>query len=357
MKDDTVKKGPMSRIDQRPRGRARRPAARMEDVAREAGVSLMTVSRALHQPDLVSKKAHARISDAMSTLGYVRDLTAQALASQSSRMIGVVVPTLLNPVFSEAVEGLSDGLESEGYQLLVASSGFSLRQEERAVETILGRRPDSVIVTGQLHSRHTRQRLLKSGVPIYEMGNVDADPLDTAVGASNSEAAHELALHLLRLGYRNIAYIGGHKEDNDRAISREKGFLDALAAHGLEMDPNKVVRCNPVLYGEGLDALEHLLTTFPEIDAVFCSVEVLAIGVLCLCQRRGIKVPDQLAIACFDSGELSSLMSPPLTRILLPRYELGRSIAEDFLNRRNMDSPSGPRVINLGYRLIEGGSA
>lgn len=292
----------------------------------------------------------------MIKLGYVRDLTAQTLASKSSRMIGVVVPTLLNPVFSEAVEGLSDGLESEGYQLLIASSGFSLRQEELAVQTILGRRPDSVIVTGQLHSRHTQQLLLKSGVPIYEMGNVDAEPLDTAVGASNSQAAHDLTRHLVNRGYRNIGYIGGHTEDNDRAMSREKGFLNALNAEGVAMNPQAMIRCNPVRYGEGLQALEQLLDRFPETDAVFCSVEMLAIGALCLCQQRGIRVPDQLAIVCFDSGELSSLVSPTLTRIRLPRYELGTSIAEDFVSRRAAAGPLAPRTINLGYRLIEGES-
>jgi LacI family transcriptional regulator, gluconate utilization system Gnt-I transcriptional repressor len=323
----------------------------MSDVARLAGVSPMTVSRALHRPEMLSSETLERIRTVISGLDYVPDMVAGSLSSTSSRTIGIVVPTLSHSIFSETIQGISDALRPLRFQTFVSATGFSMEMEELVVRAMLGRRPDSMVLTGFNHTEATRRMLADSGTTVFEMWNTSRPPIDMAVGFSNKQAASDMTRYLIDRGFRQIGYIGGPIEFNDRTQDREAGFIEAMKDAGLRVPAHAIVR-EPLEYSGGARALERLLQHRPRVEAIFAGAEMLAVGALSAALERGISVPKDLAIAGFDDSELGMLMKPRLTSVRLPRYEVGRLIAQNILARISGELPVPPKVVDVGYTLV-----
>ena len=327
----------------------------MGDVARAAGVSTITVSRTLLYPDKVAPDTRRRVESAIKRLRYVPNLAAGSLASRRSRIVVVIVPNMSNSVFAETLQGMSDILRKADYHLLIGNSGYSLAEEESVVKTFLARRPDGIVLTGYTHTLLTVQMIREARIPVIEMWNLTKRPLDTIIGFSNFEAARAMTLYLGHKGYRKIGYIGGLTHDNDRTQQREAGYRAALHELRLSFNPNLMLSV-PFEYEAGADALGELLRRGPDIDAVFAAADIIAVGVLLECIRQRWKVPKRLAVAGFDDAKISSRMVPSLTTVRVPRYEIGRTVAERMLNRINGDR-SGSQVVDLGFEIIERGSA
>jgi LacI family gluconate utilization system Gnt-I transcriptional repressor len=326
----------------------------MRDVARAAGVSAITVSRTIASPDLVSEDTRKRVQAAIRSLRYVPNLAAGTLASSRSRIVAAVVPNMAHSVFAETLQGLSDVLRKADYHLLIGNSGYSLAEEQSLVTTFLARRPDGLVLTGHTHTQRTVQLIRAARIPVVEMWNLSGSPIDTIVGFSNFEAARAMTLFLGRKGYRRIGYIGGLTRDNDRTLQREAGYRAALKELKLKLSPALMLEV-PFEYEAGADAIVELLRRDPAVDAVFAAGDVLAVGVLLECIRRGWKVPERLAVAGFDDARISSRIDPPLTTVAVPRYEIGRTAAQRILERA-AGEPAGKRVIDLGFRIVERGS-
>lgn len=328
---------------------------RMRDVAREADVSAITVSRAIVSPDKVSPETRRRVEVAIKKLRYVPNLAAGTLASHRSRIIAVIVPNMANSVFAETLQGMSDILRKADYHLLIGNSGYSLAEEESLVKTFLARRPDGIVLTGYTHTQRTVQMIKAARIPVVEMWNLNERPLDTMIGFSNYEAARAMTLYLGGKGYRKLGYIGGLTLDNDRTQQREAGYRKALSELGLKFDPHLMISV-PFEYGAGAEALGELMRRGPDIDAVFAAGDILAVGVLLECIRLGWKVPDRLAVAGFDDAKISSRICPPLTTVKVPRYDIGHKTAQHLL-RRIDGAPARREVVDLGFEIVERGSA
>jgi LacI family gluconate utilization system Gnt-I transcriptional repressor len=217
--------------------------------------------------------------------------------------------------------------------------------------TFLARRPDAIVLTGYTHTQSAVQMIRAAHIPVIEMWNLTKRPLDTIVGFSNYEAARAMTLYLGKRGYRRIGYIGGLTLDNDRTQMREAGYRDALAELGLPLDTNAMLSV-PFEYEAGADALVELLRRRPDVDAVFAAGDILAIGVLLECIRRGWRVPKRLAVAGFDDAKLSNRIVPPLTTVRVPRYEIGRTVGQVLLHRVAGARTIGP-VVDLGFEIVE----
>ncbi len=324
---------------------------RMGDVAHAAGVSSITVSRTLLTPEKVAADTRRRVEAAIRRLRYVPNLAAGTLASSRSRIAAVIVPNIANSVFAETLQGMSEILRKAGYHLLIGNSGYSLAEEESLVMTFLARRPDAIVLTGYTHTQNAVQMIRAAHIPVIEMWNLTKRPLDTIVGFSNYEAARAMTLYLGKAGYRRIGYIGGLTLDNDRTQMREAGYRDALAELGLPLDTNAMLSV-PFEYEAGADALVELLRRRPDVDAVFAAGDILAIGVLLECIRRGWRVPKRLAVAGFDDAKLSNRIVPPLTTVRVPRYEIGRTVGQVLLQRVAGAKTIGP-VVDLGFEIVE----
>ena len=189
--------------------RARRPSVTVHDVAKVAGVSAMTVLRAVSAPDNVPAATLAKVRAAVAEAGYVPNLLAGGLRSNKSRLVAVLVPTLAGPVFNEAIQALTAALHERGYQLMLGQSGYNQTREDELLSAILGRRPDGIVLTGVQHSNDTRRRLLASGIPVVETWDLTPTPIDMLVGFSHEAVAEAVCTHLHASGRRQLAVITG----------------------------------------------------------------------------------------------------------------------------------------------------
>jgi len=305
---------------------------RMSDIARHAGVSPMTVSRALRDPESVSEAMRRKVEAAVRQFGYLPNRIAGSLSSKRSNIVGLVVPSLRNSLYATMIHAISDVLRANGLHLMIADSGHRLEDEEALVAALLAQRVCGLVLHNTTHSKRVHELLARTDIPVVETGNLTSRPLDMVVSYSNFEAARAMTAHLGRLGYRKIGFVTLPLRDNDRSRERRRGYFAALKELGLSPDPDMVLEAAGG-FSEGADALVRLVQTHPDIDAAFFAGDVLAVGALFECQRRGWAVPARIAIASFDDLDLLRHTVPTVTTLRLPRQEIGRRGAELLVNR------------------------
>lgn len=328
---------------------AGRHAPRLVDVARVAGVSPITVSRALRQPDTVSQEARARVAAAIEKTGYVPDLVASSLTSRRTHLIGVVIPTITGSIYASTLEGLASVLREQRFNALIGDSGYRLEIEQELVSAFVGRRVDALVLSNVVHTPATRRMLRRARIPVIETGNLTDDPIDMVVGFSNYAAARAMMQHLVHGGHRMIGYIGAPLADNAQATDRRRAYDDAVRHHRLVKADGLAIECKSD-YGEGAQALVRLVERHPKLTAVFAASEVRAIGALLECQRRGWKVPQRIAIAGFNDAGMGAVLVPSLTTVHVPRDEIGRRAAAMILQRLAGERVK-QRVVDVGFEL------
>lgn len=338
--------------------KARPPAsslgAKMSDVAKLAGVSAMTVSRALRNPDVVTAATLKRIRSAIKSAGYIPNRAAGALASSRSNIVGLIVPSLRNSLFVETIQGVADGLGKD-FDLILADSGYTLKGEEAAVEAFLSQRACGIVLHNTAHTPRTRKLILEAGIPCVETGNLVEKPLDMSVGFSNYGAGYAMTDYLIGKGYRKIGFVSLPLKDNDRASERRRGHIAALKAKKQLVDPSLMLEAAPGLKSGG-DALVALMKRHDDLDAIFLTGDVLATGAILEAARRGWKIPDKIAIAGSDDNELQECVIPPLTTVRFPRYRIGQNASRMLLDRI-LKRSQGPVVVDLGFEVMVRGSA
>jgi len=322
--------------------------ATLADVAKVAGVSPITVSRALNQPQLVRPNTLARVQEAVQQTGYVKNMMAGALASNRSKLVSLVIPSIATPIFAEMVEAVTDTLTQAGYQLLLGLSRYEPWREEVLVETILSRRPDGIIVTGTLHTDNTRRRLELSGVPVVEAWDMASSPIDMVVGFSHEEVGQATARHLLERGYRRIAILA---VNDPRGARRNQGLQAELARHGVAVAAVQLMPL-PTTLQRGREGLAQLLAQAPDLDAVVCSSDTLAHGVLTEAVSRGLDVPGQVAVIGFGDLNFAAHTYPPLSTIHVDGRNIGTVAAQLLLDRLDGGNQVRPRVIDTGFELV-----
>jgi LacI family transcriptional regulator, gluconate utilization system Gnt-I transcriptional repressor len=329
------------------------PTTKMADVAREAGVSKMTVSRVLAGRD-VAAATRQRVLGVIDRLGYVPDASAGTLSSGRSPFIVALVPSMASSNFSDTIGGLEQVVRARGLQLLLGDTNYDPRQEERLLRVLLAHRPEGVMLTGAFHTEGTRAMLERSKLPVVETWDLPAAPIDQAVGFSNVDAALEMVRHLQGRGYRRIGFLGGATVLDRRGIDRREGYLTGLEAFGL--GPPRVVEhgASPITLSHGGAALSRLLERWPDTDAVMCVSDMSAFGAIMECHRRSIAVPGRMAVAGFGDFEVSRHCHPRITTVAIDARRIG-SIAGEMLlasaGRKSGDgSPESRRTID--YRVL-----
>jgi LacI family transcriptional regulator, gluconate utilization system Gnt-I transcriptional repressor len=334
------------------RGRRGTGGLTLTDVARLAGVSPITVSRALNSPGQLTAETLARVQEAVARTGYVPNRLAGGLASSKSRLVAALVPTIASPVFLETIESLTQTLEEAGYQVMLGQSGYGETREDALLDAIIGRRPDWVILTGVMHSPDGRRRLAAAGVPVVETWDLTPTPIDMLVGFSHEKAGAAVADYL---NFRGARHPGIVSADDHRASLRLKGFSATAARNGWGKIPAELVP-TPTTLGLGRQTLARLLDRHPETDAVFCSSDMMALGVLTEAQARGIRVPDDLRIFGFGDNNFAADTYPALSTVRIDGTAIGRQAAR-FVIDRVEGRPIPERIIDLGFKLIARASA
>ena len=336
--------------DPAPPRRSRRGsgAVTLHDVAKLAGVAPITASRALNTPGKVSEAVRKKVADAVARTGYVPNILAGGLASARSRLVAAVVPTIAGPVFLETVQSLTGALAERGYQLMLGQSGYSSNREDALLGAIIGRRPDGIVLTGIMHSAEGRKRLLAAGIPVVETWDLTFTPIDMLVGFSHGDVGRAVAQFLHAKGRRRLAIVSGSDE---RAKRRQDAFQNAALA--LDLDPVRVVVVPaPTTLRSGRAALAELLQSGSGVDAVFCSSDLLALGVMTEAQARGVAVPEQLAIVGFGDLEFAADLHPALTTVRIDGMAIGRQAAQFIVDRAEGRAVE-QRIVDIGFSIVE----
>ena len=320
----------------------------LHDVARLAAVAPITASRALNTPGRVSPEVLRKVTEAVRRTGYVPNLLAGGLASARSKLVAALVPTIAGPVYFRTVQALTAALDEQGYQLMLGQSGYADSREDALLEAIIGRRPDGIVLTGIMHSTQGRKRLLAAGIPVVETWDLTPNPIDMVVGFSHVDIGRAVALFLHDKGRRRLAVVAA---DDERSERRHAAFCDAARVLGLPQVQVVVVPA-PATLGSGRGALDRLLREGGGVEAVFCSSDLLALGVITEAQARAISIPDQLGVVGFGDIEYAADLHPALTTVQIDGAAIGWQAARFIVDRaqgRTVDR----RVVDIGFSIVD----
>lgn len=320
-------------------GRARRTSGRptLRDVAEHVGVSQISVSRYFQDPTRLSAPLRERIERAVAALGYVPNLVAGGLASARSRAIGMVIPNISGPIFANMIQSFSDAVTAHGYQLLLASSYFSVDLEEHAVRGLLGWSPAALVLTSHFHSRGTEELIAQTQVPVIETWDYQPRRKPLQIGFVHQEAGRIAARHLIERGYRRIAFVQNSVAGDASALERRDGYAEVMHEHGREPIVFAPTDAQPTHAGR--EALLALVSARYAADALIFANDNLAFGALLAAPRTGIRVPEQCAIVGFGDYPLAETLMPSLTTVRPPAREMGVAAAELIFELRGDNSP------------------
>ncbi|GAB4440600.1 MAG: LacI family DNA-binding transcriptional regulator [Anaerolineae bacterium] len=298
----------------------------IKDIAKVAGVSHTTVSRALSGNPAISQETTMRVQKIAHQMGYTPSAVAQSLLSQRTRTIGMVVTSISDPFVAQVVEGVESIAQAANYSVFLATSHNNPQQEINVVETFHRRRVDAIIVTSSRLGSLYSERLVQIRIPIVLINNQEEGEYLHSVAVDDISGAQTAVEYLLGLGHRRIGYVGSvnRPRSNQR---RSTGYQIALRAAGIEPNPALM---RPLNAETDLDLGRQALYLCREAGAtaLFCYNDVIAIGVMTACREQNISVPGQLSVVGFDDIDPAAYVWPPLTTVAQPRYTMGQQAME-----------------------------
>ena len=325
----------------------------LADVARAAGVSPITVSRALRGERAVDPELVARVQTAVSKLGYLPNPAARALASGVGNHVAVMIPMLSNALFVDLLEAIQRTLRHDGYQTLIGVTHYDPAEEEMLLREQLLHRPAGLLVTGLERNDATRLLIAQSGVPCVHLMEASGAADVYSVGFSQTNAGADLTRHLLGRGYRRIAFAAAQLDP--RTLQRLAGWQREMQAAGLYNTSLEWLNPAPSSISLGARMFEQIMGQQPAVDAIFFCNDDLAQGALLAALRMGIAVPQRVAVAGFNDLTGSDQMLPTLTTVRTPRAEIGSAAATMLLTLMRGESVDTP-CVDLGYELLVRGS-
>ncbi|KQN57961.1 substrate-binding domain-containing protein [Erwinia sp. E602] len=321
----------------------------LQDIATLAGVTKMTVSRYLRTPERVSPETGAKIAEIIEEINYIPNRAPEMLLSSKSYTLGVLIPSFKNQIFADLLSGIEAATKEGRYQTLIANYNYDRQAEEEQIINLLSYSIDGILLSEKDHTVRAVKYLRAAKIPIVEVMDTEGGCLDMEVGFNNFSAGYDMTRTLLDRGRRRIVYFGS--QDDRRDESRYRGYCQAMSERGGEAR-----RVNPKAISSqklGATMLASALARYPDLDAIFCTNDDLALGALLHCQRNRIDVPGRIAISGFHGLDISREMYPTLASVITPRYAIGYTAAELLLKRIN-DSEFSAGSVDLSYQIFMG---
>lgn len=307
-------------------------------IARETGVSVATVSRALRQPDKVSAQKRARILALVERYRYVPDALAASFSSGRTGLIGLIVPTISNSIYAAFTEAVQGRLQDAGRKLLIANTNYSAELEAQIVHKLVGSRVEGVIFTGYRRDVALYELLRHYQIPFVVTWSTSPDPGIPAISFDNRAAAAAATEALIGLGHRRIGLICGMSAVNDRAAQRLDAYRHVLARHDIPFDPTLVAE-RPFEVAEGAAAAQSMIALTRPPTALFCANDIQALGAMFACQRLKLMVPGDVSIIGFDDLPMTEVTNPPLSTVHVPAQEMGEAAADALVNAAEHNVP------------------
>ena len=324
-----------------------------KDVARLAGVSTATVSRALNAPEQVDVDTRRLVTEAVAKLRYVPHGAARALRSHRSRMVAAVVPSFSYALYARTTSAMQTVLDARGYSMVLAEHHYDLHEELRITEKLLGRGVDAVVFVGLHHEAALFALLADYGRPYVLTWGVDPMRQHPSVGFDNRAATFEMTRHLIGLGHRRFGLLSAATDGNDRATERGAGMRAALAQAGLTLDERNV-QYGPINLAAAAEMMQQILEAPNRPSAVVCTNDVFAVGAMMASRSAGVTIPDEISITGVDNTDLGATQTPGLTSIRTPIVEVGRAAAEQVVAR--LEGKPHSSFATLPFELVFRGS-
>ncbi|MEX6504268.1 LacI family DNA-binding transcriptional regulator [Pseudomonas zhanjiangensis] len=331
--------------------RRRRSAERvtLSDVAAAAGCSLMSASRALSQPEMVSDALREQVMQAVKRLGYVPHSAARALASSRSNLVAVIIPSLSNAVFVDTAEAIQRVLMPAGFEMMLGVSHYRAEEDERLLRAYLAHQPAGLLLTGFERSDAAREILGGYRGPIVSMMELSDAADDYCVGFSQQEAGAAMTRALIARGYRRIAFVAAQLDP--RTLQRAEGYRQAMRAAGRHDPALELLTPERSSIGLGAGLLDRLLAQQPQTDAVFFNNDDLAMGALFRARQLGLEVPGRLAIAGFNDLPAAAWVHPALTTVRTIRGQVGELAAQMLMSLMRGEQPPSHRI-DVGFEVV-----
>jgi LacI family gluconate utilization system Gnt-I transcriptional repressor len=327
--------------------RTRSSGTTIDDIAAAARVSTATVSRFFNAPDLLKSKTAQRVRDVVEARGFVPNRVASNLASNKSRLVAAVIPMLSQSIFNSTIQALSDALIEEGYNVMLGLSGIADEHLHRQLTSIIGRRPDGIILTGPLVDGSARKLLKSAAIPTIETWDLPKDPIDLVVGLSHEAVGMAVARHALATGRRRALVISA---TGVRALARRYSFSRTMLEAGAP-EPHTVTFTGSTTFGQGRIAVANHLDAGGKPDLVMCTSDFGAQGAIHELQRRGIRVPEDVAVIGFGDLGFAADLTPALTTVKIDGGVIGKQAVKFLMQRANGMKIENP-VVDIGFSLI-----
>jgi len=323
----------------------------IKDIAREAGVSHSTVSRALSGSPLITDETAERIRRVASDLGYLPSAAARTLKTNRSRALGVILRNVDDPFFGEILQGIEEVAQANGYSLFMAASQRDPEREQGIVQVMAERQVDGVIICSTTFSTEQSGRLARLGVPIVVVNNQSAEVYRYSIYHDDMDGSRQITRHLIELGHRKIAFLGNSIAGRT-TLDRLTGFRKEMGNSGLVIPADYIHEVPGGGPQEGLAAVDHFLRLSDRPTALVCYNDMLAIGVLKGLQLAGIHVPGEISIAGFDNITFSAYTNPPLTTFDQPKRTIGVQAARLILGLLDDENAPGPKIQTVKGSLL-----
>ncbi len=327
----------------------------IRDVARKAGVSVATVSRVLNHFSSVRQETRQRVSRAIEECHYIYNALAGGLSARRTATLGIIVPTITNPVFASVTKGIQDYAREKGYSILLGNTDYNEENELRLIHLFQQKRVDGVILNGPWRNAPIIPLMKETRLPFVITWQTLRDKKVNCVAFDNFRSAYRMVEYLVALGHRRIAMIAGKFSVSERALMRWQGYRRSLAKNKIPLDPALVIE-EGYAFSDGKRAMARLLSLPEKPTAVFCGNDILAVGAIACAKENGIRVPEDVSVVGFDDMEISAYYDPPLTTMAVPAYEMGQTAAR-ILVEEIEGKGKKPRQILLQTKLMIRGSA
>lgn len=325
---------------------------KLQDIAKKVGVTRMTISRYFNNPDSVAPKTREKIQQAIEETGFIPNRVPAIMSRSTSNSIGLVIPSFSNGVFSDVINAVDETAQTANYSVLLTHSSYDPLLEERQVASLLSYQVDAIILCDTVHTDLTEKRLVKCGLPFAEILSISPNPQGINIGIDYEDIYYKTTKALIECGRKSPAYFGVRMDP--RTLIRRDGYVKAVQEAGLR--DLSFATSNRSNFTLGRDMMMEAIKKNPQIDAILCTNDDVAVGVLIACQALKVRVPEDITVIGCNGLKFCDASMPRLCSIKTPRYEIAQKTVREILRQLD-DGHFAKYFEQFGVSFQEGGSA
>lgn len=319
------------------------------DVAREAGVSMATVSRVVNGNPNVKPSTRKKVLDAIERLGYRPNAVARGLASKKTTTVGVIIPDISSIFFAELARGIEDIATMYKYNIILCNSDQNKEKEIHLINTLLEKQVDGIVFMGSVITEEHAEQFKRSPVPVVLAATLDTNKELPSVNIDYKQAVHDAINSLIEKGHQRIGMLSGTLDDPINGYQKFAGYREALEGNGIEFDEELVV-IGDYTYDSGLEAMHSFLQLNEKPTAIFAATDEMALGIIHAAQDNGISIPDDLEVIGFDNTRLAVMVRPTLTTVVQPIYDIG-AVSMRLLTKYMNKEEVLDHIVELPHRI------